>query len=159
MKPSIAEWASLAEIIGAVSIVVSLVFVGFQIRENTRATQAATFQEHVGHEIGILQTASSYDEKVLERYNTYSQGEQSARGQFNDPAWFLFVSAMRIWEDLYLQHEAGMLSDWAWESREATIRRFALGPGVTSLLERGTLTDQFAAYVRRLRDEAALQSA
>lgn len=37
---SISEWASLAEIAGMGAVVISLIFVGFEIRSNTRQVQA-----------------------------------------------------------------------------------------------------------------------
>ena len=44
MKIKLADWASIAEILGAVAIVISLVFVGFQINDGNRETRAATTQ-------------------------------------------------------------------------------------------------------------------
>ena len=42
MKEKLQEYALIAEIVGAVTIVVSLLFVGFQLHENTMATRSAT---------------------------------------------------------------------------------------------------------------------
>ena len=44
MKIDLGGWASIAEIFGAVAIVISLVFVGFQINDGNRETRAATSQ-------------------------------------------------------------------------------------------------------------------
>jgi hypothetical protein len=41
-KLRLSEWANVAEISGAAGVVISLVFVGFELRSNTEATQAAT---------------------------------------------------------------------------------------------------------------------
>ena len=41
---TVAAWA---EIVGAVAVVVSLLYVGNEVRRNTTATQAATYQEVV----------------------------------------------------------------------------------------------------------------
>jgi hypothetical protein len=41
MKLTLTEIAELAEVIAAVAIVISLIFVGMQLRENTIATKSA----------------------------------------------------------------------------------------------------------------------
>ena len=55
----LSDWVAVAEIFGAVAIVVSLVFVGIQIRDNTKATHAATFQDHMGYEIDFVSRVGS----------------------------------------------------------------------------------------------------
>ena len=45
MKQKLSEIASIAEIIGAIAIVVSLVYVGIQVNDSTRATRSATANE------------------------------------------------------------------------------------------------------------------
>ncbi len=49
MKEILEEYALIAEILSAIAIIISLVFVGIQIRRNTKATQVLTF-----HEIAVL---------------------------------------------------------------------------------------------------------
>lgn len=39
------KWALIAEIVGGIAIVVSLIFVGFEVRQNTQATQIAAYQQ------------------------------------------------------------------------------------------------------------------
>lgn len=50
----LSDWAALAEILSAAAVIVSLIFVGAQIRENTRATHAATLQDHVEYEMDLV---------------------------------------------------------------------------------------------------------
>jgi len=40
-KRNLAEWAAVSEIIGTLGVVISLLFVGFNINQNTRVMQAA----------------------------------------------------------------------------------------------------------------------
>ena len=42
MDFTLSDFASIAEVIGAVAVIVSLIFVGFQLRETARATRTAT---------------------------------------------------------------------------------------------------------------------
>ncbi len=56
MSIRLAEWASLAEILGAVAVVVSLFFVGSQISEGNDETRAATTQAALDAEM-VFQAA------------------------------------------------------------------------------------------------------
>jgi hypothetical protein len=51
MKLKLSDWASIAEILGAIAIVVSLLFVGFQISDSNRETRAATVQAALDSEM------------------------------------------------------------------------------------------------------------
>ena len=42
MKKKLSEYAQIAEIISAFAIILSLIFVGFQLRDNAKATRSAT---------------------------------------------------------------------------------------------------------------------
>ena len=44
MNQKLSDWASIAEILSAVAIVISLIFVGLQISDGNRETRAATTQ-------------------------------------------------------------------------------------------------------------------
>ncbi len=55
MNQKLSDWASIAEILGAVAIVISLIFVGLQISEGNRETRAATTQAALDAEM-VFQT-------------------------------------------------------------------------------------------------------
>ena len=154
MAKSLSQWVSIAEIAAAASIVISLIFVGLQIREGTKATQAATQQQGLGYELEILfrQTELSDEEVIL-------LGEMTQGLDFTDVprpelnARSIYIAALRLWEDLYLQHQAGTLSDAAWESRKPMMHGYANGPAINELLEAGFLLEEFADYLRSLQTE------
>ena len=56
-KRTLQDWASIAEIFGAVAIVASLIYVAFEIRENTRALQVASRQALASGDLAYFQTA------------------------------------------------------------------------------------------------------
>jgi hypothetical protein len=151
MNQRLTEIAAVGELVGAAAIVVSLVFVGFEIRANTRATQAATFQEHMGYEIEIL-SALATNELAARAFNagadesgTLSEPERQSRN-------FMLLATMRLWEGFYLQHQAGTLSDEGWVAREPSIRQFALGLEDFWLRE-GIFSGQFREYLISVRSE------
>jgi hypothetical protein len=54
MIETLQGYALLADIISAIAIIISLIFVGLQIKENTKATQASTFHEIAALDIELL---------------------------------------------------------------------------------------------------------
>ena len=149
MKAKIAEWAPVGELIGAVAIVVSLVFVGLEIRGNTRATQAATFQEHMGFEIQILTAlgtnseAGSAYEAAWDEMDSLSEWEQLSKG-------YMSFATMRLWEGFYLQWQAGTLSEEAWLAREPTIQQW-IRELPSDVLMLGAFSGAFQEYISSIR--------
>ena len=76
------EWASIAEILGAVAVVVSLLFVGFQINDGNRETRAATAHAVLDTEMFLqaemLRYAGTW-EKVITGA-PLAEGEEMMRG-------------------------------------------------------------------------------
>jgi len=153
---TLSDWAAIAEILGAFAIVVSLVFVGVQVRDNTKATHAATFQEHMGYEIEFVTRVGSDPELAALWESTQREfdkldGKQKIQGKY------LFLGAMRLWEGYYLQWRAGALSDDGWRAREPLVRSFASLPmpafGGASPNDE-IFSGAFLDYIRQVRKEA-----
>jgi len=56
-KFSLQDWASIAEILGAAAIVISLIYVAYEIRENTMALWVASRQALAAGDLTYFQTA------------------------------------------------------------------------------------------------------
>ena len=105
MKRSLSDWASIAEIFGAVAIVVSLLFVGFQINDSNRETRAATIQAALDSEMFFQAEVARYAsvwEKVAKGM-PLQVGEEERRGIV------LFNMMMTLNENRYLQMRNGFL--------------------------------------------------
>ena len=70
MNQKLSDWASIAEILGAVAIVISLVFVGFQISDGNRETRAATTQAALDAEMAfqaeLMRYANEWQRVILD---------------------------------------------------------------------------------------------
>ena len=123
----------VAETVSAFAVVFSLIFVGLQIRDNTTASQAATLQDSVGYDLNVLLNVGRTPETarvfVAFRDNPNTlDGDELLQGQA------LFTASFRAIENLYYQHETGMLSDEGWAAREGLVRSLALSPGADKML-------------------------
>lgn len=122
------ELANLAEIIGAIAVALSLLFVGVQIRKNTAAEQASALQNTVAQDVQMCMTLGASDESGQALLDYSFNPENLTDQQLTKGRW-LFAASFRQWENVYLQYLSGNLSNQGWHSREATVREFILSPG------------------------------
>jgi hypothetical protein len=107
VKRSLSDWANLAEILGAMAIVISLVFVGLQISDGNRATRAATAQAASDQTMvlhgELLRYAGTW-QKVLD-------GSELAPGEEHRRGILLFGMVMTENENRALQFDSGYLGN------------------------------------------------
>ncbi len=107
MNQKLSDWASIAEIIAAVGVVLSLLFVGFQIRDGNRETRAATVQAALDSELAV-------DAELLRYADTWqklSTGVSLSDGAETREGIVLFNMLMTFYENRYVQFESGYLDE------------------------------------------------
>ena len=110
MSQKLSNWASVAEIIGAIAIVVSLLFVGVELRYSN--TLAATESLRVGTQAWVgeykrvfdSEDSTAFMRRALHSYEDLSQDE---KGRFFG-SMMGFVSAF---DTIYNQYQAGLLRE------------------------------------------------
>lgn len=148
MKLNLSKCAQIAEIIGAVAIVLSLIFVGFQLNENAKATRSAT--------------ATATIASMTSWYAGLGQNEQASANFINamgDPdgltreEWFQFVMnfhafVLNAQNSYYLVNE-GTLNLEIRDSLTAVIAGVKDQPGFHRYWEqrRDIFFPEFQAYV------------
>ena len=117
-------WKETAEIVGVITIVISLVFVGVQIRDGNREARAATMVSALGVEMdmvaGFIENVAVWD-KVL-------TNAPLAEGEETRVALLLFNLLMTDTENRFHQFNAGYLDVSIWEARKSTLPEFAALP-------------------------------
>ena len=106
------QWASIAEIISAAAVIVSLLYVAMQIKQNTAAVQSNTFQE-VAAEWGGLQLAiieNSDFADVLVKAESQESLTPSEAYRLN--TWIFYM--LTNWEQAFLGYEQGLLAEEGW---------------------------------------------
>jgi hypothetical protein len=109
----LSEWASIAEIASAAAVVVSLIYVGVEVSQNTAAVKASTQQAMIDYgreQSEILVT----DDRLAD---LVSRGEESPgsltpheRRQFYEfTTWRL-----SMWELSFLNHRSGLIDEEMW---------------------------------------------
>ena len=127
MSRSLKKYALAAEIIGAIAVVVSLIYVAVSVNQNTKALMVANHQAIVAMEQDSIDWfkdpdfVASYADSLDDINNLSSvqwgQVESWIAGQFN------------VWEFAFLTHDNGMMEDNVWEGYDNHFRTVLKQPG------------------------------
>jgi len=149
------QWLTLAANIG---VIAGLIFLGFEIQQNTLSTRMAAresaTQGHIDY-LGYLM-----DNTVLARVISKLENGQPI-DEFEDSQIRLFLQMRwRHYERVYYQHKAGLISDQEWAGFEVGIMRAFQEENdlwrkakVVWGNDRRRLSRDFVAYVQGLREQ------
>lgn len=113
------KWALIAEIVGAVAVVVSVLYVGIQVRENSATLEAASVQA-VSDSLTEFTASVARDADASHIWNTgLQEGLDSLSaeelGRFN----LLMVAMVRRMENVFFQHRQGFIPEEQWLGLQA----------------------------------------
>ena len=140
------RYALVAEIVSATAVVISLVFVAFQVKDNTAAVRASTYDGILSDHIDWRMTVASSPELLtafVKDFNSDTnmsdverQGQQFAR----QAVW-------QIYERAYFARKYETLGDSEWERYERSICGFASSTDVEAELG-SYLTVEFVDFAK-----------
>lgn len=152
MNRNLSDFASIAEIVASIAVVLSLIFVGLQISDSNRETRAMTMQSANDAELFAAATFARHAgvwDKVL-------TGESLSRGAELRTAIVIYNMAMIESENRFQQFGAGYLSAGSWEGSVRSIQEMVKLPiyadwrGTPGALQHSSdfleLTDRLAGY-------------
>jgi len=99
------------EIIGLLSVVSSLVFVGLEIKQNTTAVRGAT-QQAVSSQVAEMYRILTENERMADLVSKASKGINKSDISESDYVsfWSFQMMGFRRIENIYLQHKNGLLT-------------------------------------------------
>ncbi len=122
------QLGGLGEFIGALAVLGSLVYVARQIRENSRSTRLAAMQSAMLSAQNVIALpAQDRDLARVIRVGLNSVDELT-EDEFSQFRYWLFLM-LRVNEDLFVQHKAGVIDDETWRARADTFRTVFATPG------------------------------
>ena len=102
---SLQDWGAIGELLGGFAIIVSLSYVGLQIKHGNRETRAVTLQATLDSEMSFQAEAMRYAgtwEKMVTGVN-FADGEETRR------AILLYNMMMTLYQNRYYQFKTGNL--------------------------------------------------
>ena len=145
---TLSDWANIGQVIAAVAVVLSLIFVGLQVRQNTKSSQASTLQLNADYWLNYITTRA--DPKFSE---VFAMGA-SGRGKFDQHQFGQFFLLCRATfmglENQHYQYRLGLLDRDAYAGYKTTIKeQIAAFPGIRAMwqLVRHGYSKDFVAFM------------
>ena len=104
---------ALAETIGAAGVIVSLIYLTFQVRRNTRAIRAQTYDSFVS-QFRNWNEPMRTDRGMAERFHELMENVESLSPEEQQHAIHVLFDFARLAENLHYQYREGMLSEAVW---------------------------------------------
>jgi hypothetical protein len=117
VKEKLQEYALIAEIVGGIAIVASLLFVGLQIQQNTAVAKVSSYQQNI-EEISDWRTLIITDVELLRLFNLYTNEEElSADPDRKDATRLIMLMANYFGtiENAFYAKEYGLLGETEWD--------------------------------------------
>lgn len=141
------QWTSISEIAASVAIIASLIFVGMQVHQNTRAVRSSTHQSLLDYQRDIstlIITNPEVAALVEKGKQTPGALSELERTQFFEYALVLFSA----YEAAYLNRRAGLMDTAHFDAYEGSFRDMAATPGYVACFEanKDAFIDPFKGY-------------
>lgn len=115
---TIQDWGAIGELIGGVAVIVTLIYLALQIRQNTRAIKLSTVH-------GIAESFRSQyalvgqSDSVAELYTTGLLRPETLDQSQGVQFYALMHNMVRGYEDAYYQHAEGALDSKYWSGMQS----------------------------------------
>ena len=143
----------LAQIISAVAVIISIVYLAQQVRENT---VAVSFDINEG--LLDLQFQSDFWDKDAAHVAMAIRGTEHP-DSLSEVEWWQYRqrvnSVLNVWWLAFLGHEKGIMDDDVWGGWDAGYRRFLCRPGTSRVWDEVSLNwaPSFTAHVEQARSD------
>ena len=147
-KLKLSDWASIAEIVGGVVVVMSLVYVGIQIKQTTIEVREGNRQELISRAFNATGRVAASPE-LAAIFSKVAEGQPLSAPEATQYAYFVRGLLYDI-QEAFLLHLEDRLSDEYWDTREATFLVYMTNPSAREVYERdkaiGVLHDRFVHW-------------
>ena len=117
------QLAGLGEIIAALGVVISLIYVARQIRQNTDAVQANT--EQWWAQAGWSRLGPVSTDRELAEWWLAGAEQFESLDEIDKQRHILFeFSVLQVWWNAYLARKKGLLSDEVWDHHLSVMKTF-----------------------------------
>ena len=124
-KLGLSGWANVAEIGAAAGVIISLIFVGLELRSNTEATEAATREAINQKDIQFL--SLKIDSSVLAVANAKRlAGEELSFLEDTQLIAEQYINFVNF-EHTFRQYQSGVISSDEWQRHENIVRKVIQG--------------------------------
>jgi hypothetical protein len=144
---SLEDLGNIGELVAAIGVIASLIYLAVQIRQNTQTVRASTVQAISDSAQGRLLALQN-----IENARVWRVG-RSEPSELNEDEQTLYIfmihSTVRGYENLYYQHRSGLLDAPQWEGYAKTIKALVKNPGFEYFWQhrRGHFSPEFESFI------------
>jgi hypothetical protein len=140
---------ALAQLTAAIGVIVSLVYLAVQIRQNTRSMRAMVV-DSLAQSIADLIRPMAEDRDLMHAFHVVVEDWHGATDDDRMRALPLFFSTFKLFENAWFQQRQGTLDRQQWQGWDAYIRMYYHRPGVKDWwqLRKAAFAAGFRDYVK-----------
>jgi len=145
--------ANLAEILGGLAVISSLLYVGVQIRHNTKMAQTAATHNLTNTFLLVSQKISE-DPEMARIWAQQSHDLSVLSSNDMERVIPLNIMVLRTFEDAFHHHQMGQMSDEIWEGWRCFILTICSYPGIQHIWEHRKYfySRSFQAFIENSRE-------
>jgi hypothetical protein len=137
------------QIVGTLGVIASLIFVGLQVRQNTKATRVQVQENMTSGYISVAQI-------LIDNAEVFTRGIAATResfASFSDAEKMIYFSLIfsifKHFENIYSQRERGFIDQESWAAWSEHMLMYFNQPGVKMWWEwrRGNFNPRFRSFV------------
>ena len=150
---------NIGEFVGAIGVVVSLVYLAQQMKQNTISVRAASFNSMVQNSIGLLE--HSFRDSEFAAFLARAERDPGALAPEERVRWDAYMTAVyRHFGNLVYQRRVGALDQLMWDSYQATLKQHLRSPAWASWYEEHAhiFSTALTKQVASARAELAVES-
>jgi hypothetical protein len=147
--------SAIGQLVGALAVVISLIYLAREVRNNARATRAASTRSVSDSFTRWIQQLSRHPE-LRELYYRGIHDFESLEGADLVGFSAVMVEMFRHYEDVYYQQSEGQLGPRLWRGWEAAMRDLNGYPGVQAWWRSRShwFSEEYAKHINQLQQTA-----
>jgi hypothetical protein len=151
---------NFGEFVGAIAVVLTLVYLAFQIRQNTLALKTQSLRTTKSQLISINSLVVASNEFTDIQLRGNEDPDQLTRTEWVR-YWCNLLNYFHVFEALFLEMQTGVTDQSFWLSEEKSLIALLSTPGAQKVWQTNMLayTDDFRAYVDSLLEQASEHTA
>ena len=118
--------STVSEVIGAIAVVVSLIYLALQVRQNTQMSKSETRQTIAD---ALTRPPSDFftDPGFARNFLKHIDGENLEAEQVLQLQAYCYIT-LRTWENIHYQYRSGMLNEDEWEALHRNVKALLQAP-------------------------------
>ena len=156
---SLQSLGNIGEFVGAIGVVVSLVYLAQQMKQYTRSVRAASYNSMVQNSMALLE--HSFRDSEFAAFLERAERDPNALSPEERVRWDAYMTAVyRHFGNLVYQHRVGALDHLMWDSYQATLKQHLRSPAWDSWYEENAhiFSKALTRKVASIRAELAAES-